>query len=409
MTKSDPNAPADTRLMGIIHEALRRDLRRTHQTLTATPPPARRQREVLAWHLGWMMQFLHTHHATEDQGLYPMVRDRDPDAAGLLDEMHADHTAIAPAIAAVERGAASYGERDDSTQRERLLAAVEELEDVLLPHLRREEDEVMPVVAAAVTDSELRRWDEEANIKPKSLRQLGREGHWIIDGLGPKDRDFVLHLVPPMPRFVLLHGFARSYRRHLAACWGSAVPSRWRVQKQGHIEVVVDAEPEPEAVWEVVRDVTRVGEWSHECVGAEWLGGATSAVPGARFRGRNRSGIVRWGRICEVVDARPRELVWRTVPTRRYPDSSEWRIALHAVDAGTSIEQTFRVLKAPRVLEPIYARIVPGHRDRTQALTADLQRLGALAATSSGRAGADPARSRGVDSPAPAGAAETRS
>ncbi len=37
MTTTDPNAPADTRLMGIIHEALRRDLRRTRQALTAAP------------------------------------------------------------------------------------------------------------------------------------------------------------------------------------------------------------------------------------------------------------------------------------------------------------------------------------------------------------------------------------
>jgi hypothetical protein len=69
MTKPDPNAPADTRLMGIIHEAVRRDLRRTRDALTATPPPGRRQREALAEHLGWMMRFLHAHHATEDDGL----------------------------------------------------------------------------------------------------------------------------------------------------------------------------------------------------------------------------------------------------------------------------------------------------------------------------------------------------
>ena len=41
-------------------------------------------------------------------------------------------------------------------------------------------------------------------------------------------------------------------------------------------------------MWEVVRDVGRVGEWSHECTGIAWLGGATGAAPGARFRGRNR-------------------------------------------------------------------------------------------------------------------------
>jgi hypothetical protein len=234
------------------------------------------------------------------------------------------------------------------------------------------------VVSATITDGELRRWDEEANIKPKSLRQLGREGHWIIDELAPEDRDLVLHLVPPVPRFVLVHGFARSYRRHRAACWDPTAPSRRQVQRQGRVDVVVEAAPE--AVWDVVRDVTRVGEWSHECVGADWLGGATSAAPGARFRGRNRSGLLRWGRVCEIVDVRPWEIAWRTVPTLLYPDSSEWRITLHPVDEGirTRIEQTFQVLKAPRLLEPIYATLIPAHRDRTQALAGDLRRLGAL-------------------------------
>jgi hypothetical protein len=93
------------------------------------------------------------------------------------------------------------------------------------------------------------------------------------------------------------------------------------------------------------------------------------------------SARVRWGRVCEITEIGHWEIVWRTVPTRLYPDGSEWRIALHPVDDGTRIEQTFRVLKAPRFLEPIYGTIVPNHRDRTEALTADLRRLGTLTTT----------------------------
>jgi uncharacterized protein YndB with AHSA1/START domain len=149
---------------------------------------------------------------------------------------------------------------------------------------------------------------------------------------------------------------------------------------QLHNRVTVTVAADIDKVWDVVRDVTRVGEWSHECVGATWLGTSTSAVPGARFRGRNRSGVFRWGRVCEIVSAEPYELVWVTVPTAFYPDSSEWRITLDETGRGTRITQEFRVLRAPKALSVLYAVMVPGHRERTAALTADLQRLGAVAA-----------------------------
>jgi hypothetical protein len=151
------------------------------------------------------------------------------------------------------------------------------------------------------------------------------------------------------------------------------------VQKKGHCEVDVDAAID--AVWNVVRDVARVGEWSHECVSVAWVGDATSATRGARFRGKNRAGLFRWGRICEIVAADPYELVWRTVPTRVYPDSTEWRIQLHRVPGGTRIAQSFTVVRAPKVLDFVYALMIPAHRDRTEALTDDMRRLGELAAS----------------------------
>jgi hypothetical protein len=139
--------------------------------------------------------------------------------------------------------------------------------------------------------------------------------------------------------------------------------------------------------------VTRVGEWSHECVGAEWLGDATAAVPGARFRGRNRAGLFRWGRVCEVAVAEPYELVWTTVPTALYPDSSQWRIALAEEDGGTRITQQFRVVRVPPLLGTLYALLIPSHRDRTAGLVQDLERLGAVAARSAANPRRRPAAS----------------
>ena len=153
------------------------------------------------------------------------------------------------------------------------------------------------------------------------------------------------------------------------------------VAMTGDVRVSVAAPVE--SVWRVVADVTRTGEWSHECHQVRWLGGARAAAPGVRFRGRNRSGWLRWSRTCEVlaVDA-PRELVWRTIPTWRFVDSSDWRIRLDSTDDGTLIQQSFQVTKCPSWWEWIVARMVRAHLDRTAALTEDLRRLGAIAAHS---------------------------
>lgn len=339
-----------------------------------------------------MMRFLHLHHHGEDVGLYPAVRERNPVAVTLIEDMEAQHQAVVPAIAAVEAAARGYRAGDHHGERERLRAAIDDLEAVLLPHLRQEEDEMMPVVAATLTDAELGHVDHEYFVKPKSFSELGYEGHWLLDGLDPDRREVVTRSVPAVPRFVLLHGFARSYRRRAAACWGWPAPPRWRVQPTGRIEVAVQAPPA--AVWEVACDVTRVGEWSHECTSAVWLDGATDARPGARFRGRNQSGVFRWGRVCEIVSADPWELTWRTVPSRLYPDTSTWTIRLHETPTGgTRIEQSFQAV-GPRVLLRLYGIVIPAHRDRSAALAADLHRLGAVAASPATMAGAHPATAR---------------
>ena len=43
------------------------------------------------------------------------------------------------------------------------------LSQALLPHLRGEEDEAMPLVAAVLTEAEWRHWDQAHNVKGKSL------------------------------------------------------------------------------------------------------------------------------------------------------------------------------------------------------------------------------------------------
>ena len=71
--RTNEDGPADTRMMGIVHDALRRDLARVRATLACPVPPARRR--ALAAHVDWMMDFLHA--APRGRGHGPL-----PDGAG---------------------------------------------------------------------------------------------------------------------------------------------------------------------------------------------------------------------------------------------------------------------------------------------------------------------------------------
>ncbi len=69
-----------------------------------------------------------------------------------------------------------------------------------------------------------------------------------------------------------------------------------------HASIEIDAPPE--AVYRLVSDIERMGEWSPETVGGRWLRGG-SGQAGDWFEGFNKSGDREWSRECEVAEAEP--------------------------------------------------------------------------------------------------------
>lgn len=132
----------------------------------------------------------------------------------------------------------------------------------------------------------------------------------------------------------------------------------------------------PQAVRDVVSDVTRIGEWSGECRGCEWTVPGSVAAPGARFRGRNRRGGFRWTRLNEVVALEaPHDLQWRTIARFPYFDSTNWRLRLEAVEGGTTVTETFEIVTLSRAMERFLSFAMPAHNDRSADLAEDLSRL----------------------------------
>jgi len=137
-----------------------------------------------------------------------------------------------------------------------------------------------------------------------------------------------------------------------------------------------------ETVWELVADVTRIGELSPECHRAEWLDGGDAPVVGARFRGHNRWKLNRWSRICEVVEAEPgRAFAFRTVPGwGPLADSTTWRYDLRPTDDGCEITQSYEVTVPPkRWFQPVIRRLLPHHLDMRPHMVQTLDAIRARA------------------------------
>ncbi|MGQ0805272.1 MAG: SRPBCC family protein [Actinomycetota bacterium] len=151
------------------------------------------------------------------------------------------------------------------------------------------------------------------------------------------------------------------------------------LRTEGEVTVHVDAPPEH--VYALVSDVTRTGEWSPECRRCVWVEGATGPAPGARFRGWNRSGLVRWSRLVEVVAAHPdREFGWRTLPDRFNKDSTTWRYRLAAEDGGTRLTQTYAIAALPRFPVNVVMRLfLRHHADMRPHMRQSLERIKATA------------------------------
>jgi uncharacterized protein YndB with AHSA1/START domain len=107
----------------------------------------------------------------------------------------------------------------------------------------------------------------------------------------------------------------------------------------------IDIAAPPEVVYDLIADVTRMGEWSPECYRCKWLDGASAAAAGARFRGYNRRGGVRWARTA-VVDAaqRGREFAFTTVNDRTGRRETHWQYTMEPTQAGTLLTESFQFL-----------------------------------------------------------------
>ena len=109
-------------------------------------------------------------------------------------------------------------------------------------------------------------------------------------------------------------------------------------------EVSVWMDASPDEVWDLVSDVTRIGEFSPETFEARWTRGSTGPEVGAYFKGhvkRNGVGPTYWT-LCRVTRCETEKVFEFAVGTDGM-NVNNWGYRLEPKDGGTLVTEYFRL------------------------------------------------------------------
>ena len=131
-------------------------------------------------------------------------------------------------------------------------------------------------------------------------------------------------------------------------------------------------EASPEALYDLIADVTRTPELTDDIVRCTWLDGATGPAVGARFKAINNGrGKPHWNNKPVVVAAdRGREFAFdRTEP---FAGTVRWRYLFEPEGSGTRVTESYEVTKDLTVVGWFIIGTVYGRKDRRTELRASM-------------------------------------
>jgi len=135
-----------------------------------------------------------------------------------------------------------------------------------------------------------------------------------------------------------------------------------------------------DALYDLVTDVAAMGRLSPECTGGKWLDGATGPAVGARFKGTNKRGVIRWSTVNRVVAAeRGKEFSFETDGS-----GARWTYRFESADGHTVVTESREMFKTRPKSAAFFSKYLLGGTDdhdqeMNQGLQATLDRLKAVA------------------------------
>jgi hemerythrin-like domain-containing protein len=206
LLNDDGTASMATALM-MSHHAFRRDLARFQNALERIARGDDSRATAVREEWQNFRGALHGHHEAEDTGVFPSLAKEHESVRATIEKLGADHRRIDPLLEHGDRAFAELPKTDEA------LAVVQELEELLSPHLAIEEAELIPFLRGA----------KEFPVPPTDeIAEMYAQGFsWAMNGVAPDVLERVYEMLPEALRAKLAPARAAFEARCIRA-WGTA-------------------------------------------------------------------------------------------------------------------------------------------------------------------------------------------
>jgi hemerythrin-like domain-containing protein len=184
--------------MYAIHKALLGALDAAPGYIAEAGPDAARI-EVIGSFYENVIEFLHVHHSSEDEVLYPFIEERCPEGRSVVERINDQHKMLYGPMDAGRSANAAWRAAPSVDNAQAVIDAIGSIAGALRPHLTDEESVVLPIATKWISPEE---WGSMASHSMMSFRA---DKPWLMIGLvreqlDQEHRDGMLAGMPPEMR-----------------------------------------------------------------------------------------------------------------------------------------------------------------------------------------------------------------
>lgn len=166
----------ETSDMRVVHEALLAAFDAADGLVAAAGTDAEKVATVASFFSN-VLEFLHVHHEGEDELLYPRIVERCTEHATLLEQIDKEHALLNEPMATARAAIASWEAAPSADTGAIVATSLDMVEGALRPHLKIEEELVLPIASAHVSE------DEWGQLPAHSMQSFSGDKPWLPFGL----------------------------------------------------------------------------------------------------------------------------------------------------------------------------------------------------------------------------------